>query len=132
MTAQELKIQEKKTAGPGDESTKNEACFAPHVDIFETEKEVIVVADMPGVTSEGVDLSLEENILTIQGQRTLQKRPGRVILEEYENGNYLRRFSVAESIDQAGIEASLADGVLRVLLPKAAPAQPKKIQVKLG
>ena len=132
MTGQELKIQEKKTAGPGDESTKNEACFAPHVDIFETEKEVIVIADMPGVTPEGVSLALEENILTIQGQRTVPQRPGRIILEEYENGNYLRRFTVAESIDQERIEASLADGVLRVRLPKAAPAQPRKIQAKLG
>ena len=132
MTAQELKIQEKKTAGPGDESTKNEACFAPHVDIYETEQEVSVVADMPGVTPEGVTLALEENILTIQGQRAMQKRPGRVILEEYENGKYLRRFAVDETRDQERIEASLADGVLRVRLPKAAPAQPRKIQVRLG
>jgi HSP20 family protein len=132
MTEQEIKIQEKKTASPNDETTKNEACFAPHVDIFESEADVTVIADMPGVTTEGIDLSLEDNILTIQGHRPSQKQPGRIILEEYESGHYLRRFTVAETIDQDRIEASLADGVLKVRLPKAVPAQPKKIEVKLG
>lgn len=132
MTEQELKIQEKKTAQPGDESTKSETYFAPHVDIFETDCEVTVIADMPGVTVEGIDLALEENILTLQGHRAPQQQTGRIILEEYENGHYLRRFTVAETIDQEKIEASLADGVLTVRLPKAAPAQPRKIEVKLG
>lgn len=132
MTERELKIQEKKAAQPGDESTKNETYFAPHVDIYETEREVAVIADMPGVTVEGVELSLEDNILTIQGHRAPQKQTGRIILEEYESGHYLRRFTVAETIDQEKIGASLADGVLTVHLPKAVPAQPKKIEVKLG
>lgn len=132
MTEQELKVQEKQEANPGGETTKNETYFAPHVDIFETENDVTVIADMPGVTTEGVDLSLEENILTIQGHRAPLKPSGRVILEEYEFGHYLRRFTVSETIDLDKIQASLADGVLRVRLPKAVPAQPKKIVVKLG
>lgn len=132
MTEQELKIQEKKAAQLNDERTKNELYFAPHVDIYETEQEVAVIADMPGVTVDGIDLSLEDNILTIQGHRPPQKQPGRVILEEYEIGHYLRRFTVAETIDQDRIEAALSDGVLTVRLPKAKPAQPRKIEVKLG
>ncbi|MDR2549263.1 MAG: Hsp20/alpha crystallin family protein [Desulfobulbus sp.] len=132
MSEQELKVQEKKTARPGGENTKNETYFAPHVDIYETDREVTVIADMPGVTVEGVDLALEDNILTIQGHRAPQAQPGRIILEEYEIGHYLRRFTVAESIDQEKIAASLADGVLTVRLPKAVPAQPRKIEVKLG
>jgi HSP20 family protein len=132
MTEQELKLQEKKTVSSSGESTKNETYFAPHVDIYETEKDVTVIADMPGVTSEGIDLSLEDNILTIQGYRTLPNQTGRVLLEEYESGHYLRRFTVAESIDQDKIEASLVDGVLKVRLPKAGPSQPKKIEVKIG
>ena len=102
------------------------------MDIFESEEEVTVIADLPGVTAEGIDLSLEDNILTIQGRRTLPAQTGRVILEEYESGHYLRRFTVAETIDQDRIEASLADGVLRVRLPKASPAQPRRIEVRLG
>ncbi|MCL2341352.1 MAG: Hsp20/alpha crystallin family protein [Proteobacteria bacterium] len=132
MTAQELKVQDKKAAQPGGETTKNEACFAPRVDIYETEREVTVVAEMPGVTVGGLDLSLEDNILTIKGRRVVQEQPGRIILAEYENGNYLRRFTVAETIDQENIGAALADGVLTVHLPKAIPAQPRKIAVKLG
>lgn len=85
-----------------------------------------------GVLPDGVDLSLEDNVLTIQGRREEEKHGGRMVLEEYEPGHYLRRFTVAKTIDQEHIEASLADGVLRVRLPKAAPAQPKKIAVKIG
>jgi HSP20 family protein len=133
MSKQELKLQEKKTATPDGEATKNELCFAPHVDIFETEQEVAVVADMPGVTTEGLELSLENNVLTLQGRRMAANKPtGRLILEEYESGDYLRRFTVAETIDQDKIEATLADGVLRVRLPKTVPAQPRKIEVKIG
>ena len=132
MSEQELKVQEKKAASPGGESTKNETYFAPQVDIYETDREVTVIADMPGVTVEGVDLALEDNILTIQGRRAPQGQPGRIILEEYETGHYLRRFTVAENIDQEKIAAALADGVLTVRLPKAMPTQPRKIEVKLG
>jgi HSP20 family protein len=132
MAEQELKIQEKKAAQPGDETTKTETYFAPHVDIYETDKEVAVIADMPGVTVEGIELSLEDNILTIQGHRVPNKQTGRMVLEEYESGHYLRRFTVAESIAQEKIEASLADGVLTLRLPKAVPVQPRKIEIKLG
>ncbi len=132
MSEKQLQVQEKQSARTQGETTKNETYYAPQVDIYETEKEVIVVADMPGVQPEGVDLSLEDNILTIQGRRKEVAHSGRMVLEEYEPGHYLRRFTVAETIDQEGIEASLADGVLRVRLPKTAPAQPKKIAVKIG
>ena len=132
MSDQEMRPLEKKATPANGETTKNETYFAPHVDIFESEREVTVIADIPGVPPEGVDLSLEDNILTIQAHRAPQKPTGRPILEEYEVGHYLRRFTVAETIDQDRIEASLADGVLQVRLPKAMPAQPRKIQVKLG
>ena len=132
MSEKQLQVQEKQSARTQGETTKNETYYAPQVDIYETEKEVIVVADMPGVQPEGVDLSLEDNILIIQGRREEVAHSGRMVLEEYEPGHYLRRFTVAETIDQEGIEASLADGVLRVRLPKTAPAQPKKIAVKIG
>lgn len=132
MSAQELKIQEKKTAQPNGETTKADTYFAPHVDIFETERDVIVLADIPGVTSDTIELSLEDNILTIQAQRTAPQPSGRLIMEEYETGHYLRRFTVAETIVQERIEASLVNGVLKVRLPKAGPGQPKKIEVKIG
>jgi len=132
MSAQELKIQEKKAVQPNGEATKTDTYFAPHVDIFETETDVVVLADVPGVLPEGIDLSLEDNILTIQGHRETPQHLGRLILEEYETGHYLRRFTVAETIDQESIEASMTNGVLKVRLPKVGPAQPKKIEVKIS
>ncbi len=130
---EELKIQERKAATPADEAMKSELCFAPPVDIYETENEVMVLADMPGVTTEGVDLSLEDNILTIIGHHDpVHFSSGRALLEEYETGHYLRRFTVSKAIDLEQIEASLADGVLKVRLPKSRPAQPKKIAVRIG
>lgn len=131
MSAQELKIQEKKAAQPNGEATKTDTYFAPHVDIFETEKDVVVLADVPGATPDGIDIALEDNILTIQAHREEPKHLGRLVLEEYETGHYLRRFTVAETIDQDRIEASLVNGVLKVRLPKVGPAQPRKIKVKI-
>jgi HSP20 family protein len=132
MTAPELKIQEKKAVQPNGETTKTDTYFAPHVDIFETEQDVVVLADVPGVEPDSIDLALEDNILTIQAQRAATKYLGRLVLEEYETGHYLRRFTVAETIDQDRIEAALVNGVLKVRLPKVGPAQPKKIEVKIG
>ena len=63
MSEQELKVQEKHSAQTQGESTKDEPCYAPQVDIFETEHEMVVVADMPGVRPEGVDISLEDNVM---------------------------------------------------------------------
>nr|WP_320012832.1 Hsp20/alpha crystallin family protein [uncultured Desulfobulbus sp.] len=132
MAEQELKIQDKKPVPPNQESTKTENCYAPQVDIYETEEEVVVLADVPGVITENIELSLEENILTISARREAPKYLGRQILEEYATGHYLRRFTVAETIDQDRISAQLVNGVLRVSLPKAGPAQPRKIEVKIG
>lgn len=133
MGDNQLKVQEKIVASANDENMKSESCFAPPVDIYETEHEVIILADMPGIGIEGVDLSLENNILTLIGHRDLTPlSAGRVLLEEYENGHYLRRFTVDKSINQEGIEATLTDGVLKVHLPKSIPAQPRRIEVKIS
>lgn len=133
MNEQKLQVQEKHNAQSAGEHTRKEPCYAPPVNIFETEKEVLVLADMPGVPPEGVDISLEDSVLTIQGKRPAEEEPdGRQVLAEYAPGHYLRRFTVAESIDQGSIAASLADGVLTVHLPKAVPAQPRKIAVSAG
>lgn len=132
MSEQELRVQERQDAHTADESTKDEPCYAPQVDIYETDSDVFVEADMPGVAADGVDISLEDGVLVIQGRRAAESREGRMLLEEYAPGHYLRRFTVAETIDQEGIEATLADGALKLRLPKAAPAKPRKIEVRAG
>lgn len=127
----QLKVQQKQEVKHSGETTKPEKYFVPAVDIFETEKEVIVIAEMPGVVTEGVDVSLEDDVLTIQGKMAPEEpeKDIRVLLREYESGNYLRRFTVAETIDQNNIAASLTNGLLKITLPKIMPAQPRKIKV---
>ena len=133
MSEHELQVQENKEVQHSGETTKPEKYFVPAVDIYETEDEVTVVAEMPGVSNDGVDVSLEDDVLTIKGSRAPEDAGDRrVLLQEYESGNYLRRFTVAESIDQDKIRATMADGLLTVVLPKAAPAKPRKIEVQMG
>lgn len=128
----DIKLHGKTRSAQEGESTKTETYFSPPVDIFETREAVTVVADIPGVTQDNLEISLDDNILTLHGKMTTERPSGRVIHEEYENGHYMRRFTVSEFIDQEKIEATLANGVLTVVLPKIVPAQPKRIEVKMG
>lgn len=132
MNEQELKVQHKQEVQHRGETTKPEKYFVPAVDIYETEEDVTVIAEMPGVTAAGVDVTLEDDVLTIRGMKEEEDQPqARVLLQEYEIGNYQRRFTVAETIDQNNIKASMNNGMLKVILPKAAPAKPRKIEVKV-
>ncbi len=131
MSEQELRVQQKQEVQHSGETTKPEKYFVPAVDIFETEKQVTVTAEMPGVSGEGVDISLEDDVLTIRGSKQSEEQTdARILLQEYETGHYLRRFTVSEAIDQEKIEASMNDGLLTIVLPKTTPAQPRKIEVK--
>jgi len=132
MAEHELKVQEKQIVQQDNEETKPEKYFVPAVDIFETDELVTVIAEMPGVKNTGVDVSLEDDVLTIRGNRGNEEIDGRLILHEYESGSYLRRFTMAETIDRDKICASMTGGLLKVELPKAAPAQPRRIEVQAG
>jgi HSP20 family protein len=115
-------------AGP--ERTRGGVHFTPRVDIYETDRELVLSADVPGVKPEDVDLRYENGELVLHG-RVSQPLAGRLdILVEYEEGDYCRTFSIGESIDRTRITAECKDGVLTVHLPKAAAAQPKQIAVR--
>ncbi len=132
MSGNEMKVQQKKEVEQKGEATKSEKYYIPAVDIFESDREVTVIAEMPGVTAETIDVSLEDDVLTIRGRREdVQTTGGRILLREYESGNYQRRFTVAETIAQENIRASVNNGMLRVVLPKAEPARPRKIEVQV-
>jgi len=132
MNEKELQVQQRREVHPAGEPTKPEKHFLPAVDIYETEQAVTVVAEMPGVAREGVEISLEEGVLTLQGERCNHDAKGAVLLREYESGRYVRRFTVSEAIDQENIAATMANGVLSLVLPKVAPAKPRRIEVKGG
>jgi HSP20 family protein len=107
--------------------------FVPRADIYETDKNLVLVADMPGVKPEGLDIGLEKNILTIHGRTEAPDVGERELVNaEYELGDYHRAFTLSDEIDQDKIEASLKDGVLTLRLPKSEKARVKKVPVKLG
>jgi len=104
--------------------------FTPDVDIFETDREIMLIADMPGVKSEDVHVELHEGVLTLSGDIAPWEGPDETdILIEYEVGRFYRQFAITEDIDQEKIDARMADGVLRLALPKAESAVTRKIPI---
>jgi HSP20 family protein len=122
---------EQQVAPSTGERTRPRPVYAPRTDIYETDTGLILLVDMPGVRADGADVTLERNVLTIRGR--IDDAPPRgfsPIYREYEPGDFERVFTLSEAVDPGGIEAQAKDGVFRVFLPKAGPAQTKRIQVK--
>jgi HSP20 family protein len=104
--------------------------FTPRVDIVETDNELTLFADLPGVRPDDVDLRYEQGELTLHG-RAQPRRPERgTLLEEYEVGDFYRAFQIHESIDASKIGAEFKNGVLTVHLPKMERVKPRQISVK--
>lgn len=129
----EIQVKEKKEVSGPSEQTSPGPIYTPDVDIFETEQEITLLADIPGVTAEDLVIDLRENILTITGDvAPFLGAEEQEIFSEYGTGKYYRQFSLSEVIDQNKIEAKLNDGVLRLQLPKVEKAAPRKIEVKVS
>jgi len=101
---------------------------APRVDIFETEKSFVLLADMPGVAPDGLEVIAERGDLVVRGR--VEPPATTPDYQEFELANYYRAFTLTEDLDTAGITAVLRDGVLRVEIPKSPRLQPKKIPVR--
>ena len=131
--SKELKVREKQEVASPAEQTTPGLVFTPAVDIFETDKEITLLADMPGVKVDGLTIDLRENTLTLSADVAPNEGPDEEdLLIEYESGRYYRQFTLGEIINQENIDARLTDGVLRLTLPKVEKATPKKIAVKAG
>ena len=105
--------------------------FLPPADIYETKDSIVVLAEMPGVPPEGVDLTLERRALTIRGRSAAGEHTGyQRVYNEYTDGNYERVFTLSDNIDRDRIEARLKDGVLHLVLPKAETAKARRIELK--
>lgn len=129
----ELKVREKQEVTSPAEQTKPGLIFTPAVDIFETEKEITLLADMPGVKTDDLTIDIRDNTLTLSADIVPVDGTDEVgVLVEYESGRYYRQFTLGELINQENIDAKLNDGVLRLSLPKVEKATPKKITVKTG
>lgn len=117
----------KECAAERDTSAKS---YQPRVDIVESGDALVLTADMPGIREDDVDVTLEEDILTIEATRQPFDFEGMTSTHtEFEVGNYHRRFKLAEEFDRDRIEAVLKDGVLKLTLPKAEARIAQKIEV---
>ena len=131
--SKEIKVKEKQELTTPAEQTVPGPTFTPEVDIFETEKAITLLADIPGVKSDKLNIDLRDNILTIIGDiDPVEGADEEDVVIEYVSGRFYRQFTLSEVIDQNKIDAKLADGVLRLNLPKVEKATPRKIAIKAG
>ncbi len=120
-------------AETGAERTRDRLAFVPRADIYETSEAITVVADMPGVDENSVDITLEDRVLTINGYvEPMQPESHSPAYAEYQVGDFQRAFTLSDQIDRDGIEATVKDGVLRLRLPKITEAMKRKIAIKAG
>lgn len=115
----------------GGEHTRSKKVFVPRADVYEKQEAIFVLADMPGVNENSIDITLEKNVLTIQGFVTSPAADGmRLVHCECPEGDYRRVFLLSEEVDRDGIQASVKNGVLKLVLPKSPTSSARKIAVK--
>jgi HSP20 family protein len=122
--------QPKDRAETRPEATRGGVFFTPRTDIVETDAELTLFAELPGVRPEDVDLRYEKGELLLHGK--VQPHPERqtALLQEYEEGDFYRAFTIHESIDASRISAECKNGVLTVHLPKVEAVRPRQIKVR--
>ena len=129
----EIQAKEKVEVSAPAEQIKPGPVFTPNVDIFETDREIVMLVDIPGVKAEDLTIDLQDDTLTLTGEvKPVDRQNKEDILIEYQIGSYYRQFNLAELIDQNKIDATLSNGVLRLGLPKVEKARPRQITIKAG
>ncbi len=116
----------------GEESSLT--AWAPSVDIYETEHELVVKADLPEVDPKDLDIRVENNILTIRGERKFEKKVSEenYLRVERAYGSFARSFTLANTVNSDAIKADYQNGVLMLSIPKREEAKPKQIKVNVG
>jgi HSP20 family molecular chaperone IbpA len=126
-----LEVQKKKELVEKEEKTVPARYYVPNTDIYETENALTVVVEMPGVEKDKIDISIEDNVLQIEGHIDFasytEMQP---VYTEYNVGHYSRKFSLSSKINQGKISAEMKDGILTLTLPKAEEAKPRKITIR--
>lgn len=120
--------------GPNGEESDFLGTWYPAVDIFDNEREIVLKAELPGLKKEDIDIHVEDNLLTLRGERKREeevKEKG-YYRSERAYGTFSRSFTLPATVDVKKIGASYKDGVLAVTLPKAEEAKPRQIEVKVS
>jgi len=127
---QEIQVQKKRELEQTEEATIPARVFVPEADIYETGDALMVLMEMPGVDKSKVEISVEDNVLRVQGRIDFSKYEGMdPVYTEYNVGNFARSFSLSREIDQDKIDAEMKDGVLSLTLPKVEKAKPRSIRI---
>lgn len=126
-----VKVETQRMPEVGGETTRAAATFRPDVDIVENEHEILLLADLPGVRSEDIEIQFERGMLTLHARvEQRQAQEVRWLAREYAVGDFRRSFQVSETIDGSRISAETKDGVLVLHLPKQEAVKPRRIEVK--
>ena len=129
--AQEIQAQQKREVDNKQESTLPFRAFLPATDIFETDQALIVVLEMPGVEKDNVDVDVEGDVVKIEGRVDFSRYESlQPVYTEYNVGHFVRSFRISNQIDQDGIKAEMENGVMRLILPKAEKAKPRRITIR--
>jgi HSP20 family molecular chaperone IbpA len=127
---QELQVQKKREVEKPEETTVPARFYQPNTDIFEDEGSLTLVMEMPGVLKDNVDITIEKNVLDVEGTIDFSKYEElEPVYTEYNVGHYKRSFSLSSKIDQSKISADMNDGLLTLVLPKAEEAKPRTISI---
>ncbi|MGA0343524.1 MAG: Hsp20/alpha crystallin family protein [Arenicellales bacterium] len=114
---------------------REEAARAPAIDVSETESAYLVKAELPGVARDGLNVTINDGVLTINAERKEEKKDekdGRLIRQERYYGKFVRSLRLGSDIDEARIDARYEDGVLHLTLPKTAEIKPRKVDIKIS
>jgi len=126
----EIKLREKEEIKKEEgEPTQAGVYFSPVVDIYETDDAITLLADLPGVDKDALDINVEDRQLTVTGLVREPEAQLQPVYSEYGIGGYTRSFKLGDTVDQSQISAALKDGVLTLVLPKADRLKPRKIEI---
>ncbi len=114
------------------ERTRSGVTYSPRFDILETDEELLLFGDLPGVAPENVDVRFEDDVLSVYARVDARHADHDCVYGEYGIGDFYRTFTVGEAIDTNRISAELKNGVLTVHLPKTEAVKPRRIEVKAG
>lgn len=130
MTSESKELQAGQRQVP---AAKRVRTLIPHTDIYERTDSLVVLVDLPGADEQSVEIHVERNLLSIGADVEAEAVPGhQPTYLEYESGRFERQFTLSDEVDCGRIEATVRDGVLRIVLPKAESAKPRKIEVRAG
>jgi HSP20 family protein len=121
-------------APTGQDESLTTSSFAPAVDVYEDEHNVALKIEVPGIDEKDIDVQIENNTLTVHGERKIEKEEKEENYRRVERqyGSFTRTFTLPSTVDSEKVSATYDKGVLKITLPKKAEAKPKQIKVNVG